>query len=61
MALPIWGLFMRRVYDDKTIDINRGDFEKPLTPPTIELNCGDYRADQQEETIYNNIIFDNDQ
>lgn len=60
MALPIWGLFMRRVYDDKSIDINRGDFEKPATTPTIELNCGDYRKDQNEDIIYNNINFDND-
>lgn len=60
MALPIWGLFMRRVYDDPSIKINRGDFDKPVTPPSIELNCGDYRKEQRDDNNYNNVIFDND-
>jgi penicillin-binding protein 1A len=60
MALPIWGLFMRKVYDDPTINLNRGDFDKPTTPPTIELNCGDYKKELNEDNSYNNIIFDND-
>jgi len=60
MALPIWGLFMRRVYDDTSIKINRGDFDKPATPPTVTLNCGDYRQDQNEDNFYNTINFDND-
>lgn len=28
-ALPIWGYFMQKVYDDKSIKINRGDFKAP--------------------------------
>ncbi len=60
MALPIWGIFMRKVYDDPSIKINRGDFDKPATPPTIELNCGEYRQGQNENHLYNNIIFDNE-
>ena len=30
MALPIWALYMKRVYNDPDIRINKGDFEKPL-------------------------------
>jgi penicillin-binding protein 1A len=29
-ALPIWALYMKRIYDDPTIKINMGDFERPL-------------------------------
>ena len=31
MALPIWAIFMNKVYDDGTLGITRDDkFEKPL-------------------------------
>ena len=39
MALPIWGYFMNKVYEDESIDISKGDFEKPLEPFDINLNC----------------------
>jgi penicillin-binding protein 1A len=28
-ALPIWGYFMQKVYEDKSIKLNRGDFSSP--------------------------------
>jgi len=59
MALPIWALFMRRVYDDKSIEMNRGDFEKPKTPMTVELNCKEYLDDFREEDYSNDVDFDN--
>lgn len=59
MALPIWALFMRKVYDDKSIELNRGDFEKPRTPLTIELNCKEYNEEYREENQENNPNFDN--
>lgn len=48
MALPIWGLFMQKVYNDKSIKISRGDFEKPSKPLKVEIDCGKYN--QQNET-----------
>lgn len=41
MALPIWGYFMNKVYADSTLAISKGDFEKPETPITVNLNCND--------------------
>ncbi|PID88954.1 MAG: penicillin-binding protein, partial [Bacteroidia bacterium] len=29
MALPIWALYMQKVYNDKSLNIYKGDFEKP--------------------------------
>lgn len=39
MSLPTWGLFMRKVYADKTLNISQEDFEKPEFVG-INLNCG---------------------
>jgi penicillin-binding protein 1A len=45
MAMPIWALFMQRVYADKTINISTGDFEKPSAPLSVELDCSKYRQE----------------
>lgn len=42
-AMPIWALFMQKVYADKTINISTGDFERPAEPLTVELDCSKYR------------------
>jgi penicillin-binding protein 1A len=39
MALPIWGLYMKSCYDDKTLDISKADFERPQNL-SIRVNCG---------------------
>ncbi len=54
MALPVWGLFMRKVYDDRSIRINRGDFEPPASM-TVEINCVDDPEELEEEEMNNNF------
>lgn len=39
MALPIWGYYMNKVYADSSINISKGDFEKPEGPLDINLDC----------------------
>ncbi len=39
MSLPIWALFMQRVYADQTINLSIEDFERPLVPISVELDC----------------------
>lgn len=29
MALPIWGIYMKKCYQDKTLDVSKDEFEKP--------------------------------
>ncbi|MCX7743370.1 MAG: transglycosylase domain-containing protein [Flavobacteriales bacterium] len=58
MALPIWAIFMKKVYDDTEIELNRGDFDKPATPVTIELDCKEYNAGQWEEQQEKDVDFD---
>lgn len=44
-AMPIWALFMQRVYADKSIKISTGDFQPPSEPLTVELDCNKYRQE----------------
>jgi len=52
MALPIWALYMRKVYDDPALGISQGDFEKPLKDVSIEFDCEKYQLDQKNKSGY---------
>ena len=39
MALPIWGLYMQAVYDDKEIEISEKDFVQPNPHIKKRLEC----------------------
>ena len=51
-ALPIWALYMKKVYADKSLNISKGDFPKP-NAPGIDLNfdCDRYENDEAFEYI----------
>ena len=51
-ALPIWALYMKKVYADKSLNISKGDFPKP-NAPGIDLNfdCDRYDDDEGVEFI----------
>jgi len=49
MALPIWAIYMRKVYDDPELNISQGDFEKPSKPLSVEIDCDKYDAQQRKE------------
>lgn len=42
MALPVWALFMQKVYKDKEINLNTGPFEAPKEL-NIEIDCSRYQ------------------
>ena len=45
-ALPIWALYMQRVYADPTLHISQGDFPKPTaTDVDLDFNCDKYEID----------------
>ncbi len=56
MALPIWGLYMQRVYKDPKIKISRGDFERPAKLD-VEINCAEYKQNATQQNQDEN--FDN--
>jgi penicillin-binding protein 1A len=41
MALPIWGLFMKSCYADETLNVSKGEFERPENL-SIEVDCDSY-------------------
>ena len=49
MALPIWAIFMKKVYADESIGLYTGDFDKPSKPLSVEINCGKYARQHPEE------------
>lgn len=48
MAMPIFGYYMNKVYDDKNIKISTGDFEAPEGFDQSIFNCSQYRQDMND-------------
>ncbi len=44
MALPIWALFMQKVYKDSTLNISKEPFEKPEEELPYEIDCKKYNS-----------------
>ncbi|HTA26393.1 MAG TPA: transglycosylase domain-containing protein, partial [Bacteroidia bacterium] len=44
-ALPVWAVYMKKAYADKSLNISQGDFEKPDKPLTIECDCDKYNKE----------------
>ena len=51
LALPLYGIFMQKVYKDKSIGISTAPFPKPLKPLSIEIDCSKYAGAGQRDTI----------
>jgi penicillin-binding protein 1A len=43
MAMPIWDNYMQSVYADKSLDINKGMFSRPIRRLDVELDCDKYQ------------------
>lgn len=48
MALPIWGMYMKSCYADKTLDVSTAEFERPKDL-SINVNCSRYRGDSTSD------------
>ncbi len=44
MALPVWAIYMQKVYDDPELNFGKGDFEKPLKGLSVEVDCDKFDA-----------------
>ena len=52
MALPIWALYMQKVYADTSLHITKGPFHKPVKPLTVEIDCDKYEQQKQQEKFF---------
>jgi penicillin-binding protein 1A len=51
LAMPIYGAFMQKVYADKSLDISKDPFPKPLAPLSVELDCARYNGGLPSDSI----------
>jgi penicillin-binding protein 1A len=57
MALPVFALYMQKVYTDSTLNITQEDkFEEPLNF-SIELDCGKYEENQTDHEDFDHDFF----
>lgn len=47
MALPIWGIYMKKCYEDEDLDVSTGDFARPEYL-SIETDCSKWREGNQD-------------
>ena len=51
-ALPIWAMYMKKVYNDPNLKISQGDFPKPYAPGVdLDFNCWQYNDNESDEYI----------
>ncbi|MCR5014931.1 MAG: PBP1A family penicillin-binding protein [Bacteroidales bacterium] len=55
-ALPIWALYMKKVYADPTLNVSKGEFPRPVAPDVdLNFDCGkeekDYDAVEQVDVF----------
>jgi penicillin-binding protein 1A len=48
-AMPIWALYMQKLYADPSLNIFKGDFEKPSQPISVELDCDKYKQPGEDK------------
>lgn len=57
-ALPIWGLYMKKVYADSTLGVSADKFYVPENKAiTVELDCSRYNAEDPESVPENQYGF----
>ncbi|WP_353132460.1 transglycosylase domain-containing protein [Pseudopedobacter sp.] len=54
-ALPIFALFIKKVYADSSLGITKGDFEQPAGGVTTVLDCNQYHQGTGEEGSSENL------
>jgi len=51
LAMPIYGIFMNKVYADKKLSVSKEPFPKPELPLTVEIDCSKYNNSVFNDTI----------
>jgi len=57
MALPIWGIYMKKCYGDASLDISDKGFRRP-SGLSIETNCAEFnKVEDVDENIPDEFDF----
>ncbi len=54
-ALPIWALYMKKIYADNLITISRGEFDAPEDALKVEFDCDKYEQPGVEKSKFDNF------
>ena len=54
-AMPIWAIYMKKLYGDNFLNISRGNFVAPDEPLNVELDCGKYIQPGEEKSTFDNF------
>lgn len=55
LAMPAFAYYTEAVYDDKTLNYQKGNFEKPESALTIDLNCDDFQKKSSQDDVIRSI------
>jgi len=61
MALPIWGLYMQRIYSDPSLHFSKRDFDKPKKPLDVDLDCGEENGPAPQKGTRKKQVIDTDE
>ncbi|PKP53086.1 MAG: hypothetical protein CVT92_05815 [Bacteroidetes bacterium HGW-Bacteroidetes-1] len=58
MALPVWALYMKKIYNDPLLKISQEDFDKPMSDVLFEFDCNKYESSQSTRRGNDSNLFD---
>ena len=60
-AMPIYKKFMKQVYSDKSLNITKGAFKRPIKRLSVELDCDKhlYQGYDETDSLTDNNLYDN--
>lgn len=61
MAMPIWAIFMNKLYGDPATGIKKERFPMPSNPLTVEINCKKFKGSDNQNSKNPNIVPSNKQ
>ncbi len=56
-SLPIWALYMKKIYEDKELQFPTHDFERPLKPLSVEVDCSEYKQEEGPRDAFDQNVF----
>lgn len=56
MALPIWGMYMKGVYENKDLKISKSEFDKPKDL-SITIDCDNYKSEGVNDELPDELDF----
>lgn len=59
-AMPIYEHFMLDIYNDPTLPYSKGNFDRPLKPLSVELDCSLYDDQQPSDSVYYEQVNEDD-